>query len=606
MTKTILSKPALLVDLPEVGSIEAKFTYNFFTPDERTNETSNVYGSVGFTSTDIDLTTSTYTDNIATSNIQNETLRSFYGRNAVYPRFNRISITKPPVAIDRNLSINRTEVKGNIAREAALNVFGRVGVSIIDTTLDKTVYRILSGSFTSLERQETSSASRRILDAVINSIQPDGYRYTDTDMRQIKVSAIEETLQGLEFGFSFLPNVAGTIAAASLNSPKNVYADEVSSAQKTLNEVETKSVAESRPYVLRTTDYEADFNYINDSVNFVPTHKNNLIGYIIQKFGIRDDGTVDILSEKIDLNKNATSFIDPEIAYGRRYKYRVISLYACQFQMNQQVTSASGTEEDKVVTRYALFSSRGSDVSVVCEEYIAPPPPVDLAFRYRADNTGLNITWNFPINLQADIKKIQVFRRSSTSEPFQLLRMYDFDDSVVKTPDPEGTPEQFITRSLLPTTLHRDAEFTKNSKFIYAVCAIDAHGFTSNYSVQLEASYDRYRNRINTRVISRSDAPKPYPNIFLNRDTFVDTMKMSGYTRLNIYFDPEYIGITDANGNDQEHIVFNNSRGDDNSYKLLVVNTDFQQSQTLDIKINDSYVQAPVITPSTARVFRPT
>jgi len=606
MTETVISKPALLVDLPEVSSIEAKFVYNFFTPDERTNETSNVYGSVGFTSTDVDLTTSTYTDNIGTSNIQNETLRAFYGRNAVYPRFNRITITKPPVAIDRNLSISRTDIKGNVAREAALNVFGRVGVSIIDTTLDKTIYRILSGSITALQDQETSSASRRILDAVVNNIQPDGYRYAVSDMRQIKVSAVEETLRGLEFGFSFLPTVAGTVADASLSSPKNVYADEISSTQTELNEVEDQSVAGSRPYVLRTSDYEADFNFIDDAVIVSPTLKNNLIGYIIQKFGTRDDGTVDIFSEKLDLNPNTTSFIDPEIAYGRSYKYRVISLYACQFQMNQQVTTAFGTEEDKPVTRYALFASRGSDASVVCEEYIAPPPPVDLAFRYRADNTGLNITWNFPINLQADIKKIQVFRRSSTSEPFQLLRMYDFDDSVIKTSDPESVPERLITRSLLPTTLHRDTEFTKNSRFIYAVCAIDAHGYTSNYSVQLEASYDRYRNRINTRVISRSDAPKPYPNIFLNRDTFVDTMKMSGYTRLNIYFDPEYISITDATGDDQEHVVFNNNRGDDNSYKLLVVNTDFQQSQTLDIKINDSYVEPPVITPSTARVFRPT
>jgi hypothetical protein len=39
---------------------------------------------------------------------------------------------------------------------------------------------------------------------------------------------------------------------------------------------------------------------------------------------------------------------------------------------------------------------------------------------------------------------------------------------------------------------------------------------------------------------------------------------------------------------------------------LLIVNTDFQQGQVLNIKINDSYVQPPVITPSTARVFSPT
>jgi hypothetical protein len=218
----------------------------------------------------------------------------------------------------------------------------------------------------------------------------------------------------------------------------------------------------------------------------------------------------------------------------------------------------------------------------------------------------LNITWNFPVNLQRDIKKFQVFRRATTSEPFQLIKVYDFDDSVVKTPDPEQVPERLISRSILPTTLHHDTDFNKNSRFIYAICAIDARGLTSNYSVQLEATYDKYRNKINTQVISRSDAPKPYPNIFLNRDTFIDTMKMSGYTRLNIYFDPELITVNNADGIDLKHIQFNNNRGDDNTYKLMIVNTDFQQSQVLDIKINDSYVQPPVITPSTARVFSPT
>lgn len=605
MTNSVISKPALLVDLPEVRSIESKFIYNFFTPDERINETSNVYGSVGFTSTNIDLEGSNYADNIGTSNIQNESLRAFYGRNAIYPRFNRITITKPLIDIDRSLTIARTDVK-NVPREDTLNVFGRVGASIIDTELDKTVYSLLSGSIASPAAQETSSASQRILDAIVNSIQPDGYRYAATDARQGPVNTVEETLQGLSFGFSYLPNVAGTITEASLNSSKNVYVDEISSTRELLKSIEQTAVAGSRPYVLRTSDYEAGFNFINNRVESDLRLKNNLIGYIIQKFGTLTDGTLDIFSEKIVLNPNVTSFVDPDIAYGRRYKYRVIALYACQFQMNSQVSSGRGPEEDGVVTKYALFASRGADTTVICEEYIAPPPPVDLAFRYRADNTGLNITWNFPVNLQGDIKKIQVFRRRSTSEPFQLIRMYDFDDSAVKTPDPEGVPERLITRGLLPVTLHKDTEFNKNSKFIYAVCAIDAHGYTSNYSVQLEASYDRYRNKINTRVISRSDAPKPYPNIFLNRDTFIDTMKMSGYTRLNIYFDPEYVKITNAAGDDQSHIVFNNNRGDDNSYKLLIVNTDFQQSQTLDIKINDSYAQPPVITPSTARVFRPT
>jgi hypothetical protein len=273
--------------------------------------------------------------------------------------------------------------------------------------------------------------------------------------------------------------------------------------------------------------------------------------------------------------------------------------------MEQILTESGSAVDDRIIVRYVLFASRGTSVAVICEENIAPPPPVDLKFRYRADNTGLNITWNFPVNLQRDIKKFQVFRRRSTSESFQLIAVYDFDDSVVKSADPEQVPERLIRRSILPTTLHRDTSFDKNSRFIYAICAIDAHGLTSNYSVQLEASYDRYRNKINTRVISRSDAPKPYPNIFLNRDTFVDTMKMSGYTKLSIYFDPEVLTVTDDAGNDLQHILINRD-ADDNYYKLMIVNTDLQQSQVLDVKINKTYTTPPVITPSTARVFVPT
>jgi hypothetical protein len=605
--ESFISKPALLLDLPEVASISSEFNYNFFTADERVNTTSNAYGRTGFTSTTVDLSnTSTFTNNSATSNVTDVSLRSFYGRNAVYPRFVKVSIAKPPVEINHALTIKKEQIGDNVAREAASNTFGRIGVSVVDTSLDQTVYRLLSGSLSIPSPESTESASQLLIEAIKNSIQPDGYRYAKTDARQGASFAIENALQGLDFGFSYLPNVAGTIADASLNSTKNIYADEISSTRRELEDLQERAIANSRPYIIRTSDYEAEFNFVSDTRFGFETNKNVLIGYIVQKFELTSDGTVNSLKENIITTPSATSFLDPDVAYGRNYRYRVISLYACSFQVNQQITSPGSFEEDRTVTKYVLFASRGRDTSVICEEHITPPPPVDLRFRYRADNTGLSITWNFPVNLQRDIKKFQVFRRRSTSEPYQLLQVYDFDDSISKSADPENVPESLITRSLFPVTIHKDLGFTKNSRFIYAVCAIDAHGFTSNYSVQLEATYDRYKNKVNTKIISRSDAPKPYPNIFLNQDTFVDTMKMSGYTRLNVYFDPEYITVSNSMGVDQNHIVFNNDRGDDNIYKLLVVNTDFQQSKTLDMKINDSFVTPPVITPSTARVFKPT
>lgn len=602
MTETIISKPALLFDLPEVNNIRSKFVYNFFSADERVNESSDIYGSNGFTSTVISLENESYTSNISTTNITNSRLREFYGRTAVYPRFVQISFEKPNVKIDNTFSINLFNAR-QITRESSENVFGRVGVSIVDTALDTTAYTLLSGSSALSQDNTTESASSRIIDAIVNNIQPDGYRYSDTDARQTADNIIAESLKSLTYGFSYLPNIAGTIATASLDSPKNVYVDEIASTAAELSEIQTLTIADSQPYVLRTSDYEASFNYLNKAATWQENKpKNFLVGYIVQKSGISGDGVEQIFDEKIITSPIATTFLDANVAYGKRYRYKVLAIYACLFQMIQQ---AAG-EEDVVVTKYVLFASSGTDTSVLCEEFVAPPPPVDLAFRYRPNESNLIITWNFPLNLQLDIKKFQVFRRRSVLEPFQLIRVYDFDDSVLKSADPEGVPENLITRSLLPITMHRDAEFTKNSKFIYAICAIDAHGFTSNYSVQLEAAYDRYRNKITTRVISRSNAPKPYPNIYLNQDTFVDTMKMSGYTKLNIYFDPEYIQVADGNGVDRNHVLFSNTAGDDNTYKLMIVNTDFQQARTLDIKINDSYITPPVITPSTARVFRST
>jgi hypothetical protein len=362
------------------------------------------------------------------------------------------------------------------------------------------------------------------------------------------------------------------------------------------------------PFLIRLSDFDNNLKafdkvYLDASRANRVRLKNTLIGYIVQKFAINEDGTVKIYPEVVIDSPDKTTFIDPNVAYGVRYRYRVLCLVKSNFSA---VEYARGKSKNVIIS--SLFASNGSDAVVDCIDQVAPPPPVDLKFRYRADDTGLTITWNFPVNLQNDIVKFQVLRRKSVLEPYELIKEYDFDSSIVATFNPEAVPSQLTQKSLLPVTVHRDTEFTKDSKFIYTIVAIDAHGLSSNYSVQLEASYDRYRNKINTRLISPSDAPKPYPNIFINNDTFVDTMSMSGYSKLNIYFDPEYVKVTRANadGNivDLEHILFKDESGN-NVYKLMVTNTDFQVSRVLDIKINNVYAVEPVINVSTARVFNP-
>jgi hypothetical protein len=627
MIKTIISKPALLVDLPEVTGLTSKFVYNYFTPDERVNESPDSNGSETFLSTNVSLSaTENINYSVNTTNLTDD-VKAFYGRNAIFPRYVKIQFKSPTIEKSNEFSqlLSRRFERGLIARESAPNVFGRTGVAIVDTLLDKTIYSLLSGSAipTAETANEFDNTTARLIAAITDSIQPDGYRFASTDARAQASSNVEDVLQGIEFGFSIDTRIAADIANGSLNSTKNVYVDELSktvqsSGDEDLDNLQRQAIATTDPYIIRTSDFEENLPSLSDADaglfsntsrdnNSARRLKNFLIGYIVQKLSIRPDGTQNVIEEKVITSPSATTFLDASVAYGRRYRYNVVSVYACQFELDQQVKTGRGVFEDRRVVRTAFFTSKGMSTSVICEEVIAPPPPVDLKFRYRGDNLGLAVTWNFPVNLQRDIKKFQVFRRASTSEPFQLIKMYDFDDSVIRSSDPESIPQRLISRSILPTTIHYDTEFTKNSRFIYAICAIDAHGYTSNYSVQLEASYDRYRNKINTRVISRSDAPKPYPNIFLNRDTFVDTMKMSGYTRLNVYFNPDLITVFNTNGNDVEHIkYYDPDKGEDNTYKLMIVNTDFQQSQVLDIKINNSYAKPPIITPSSAKVFSPT
>ena len=80
-----------------------------------------------------------------------------------------------------------------------------------------------------------------------------------------------------------------------------------------------------------------------------------------------------------------------------------------------------------------------------------------------------------------------------------------------------------VYRMNIPMRSFRDFEFDKNKKFIYALACVDAHGLTSNYSVQMEISFNRRENKLVRKLISRSGAPKPYPNAYLNRDLFIDS-----------------------------------------------------------------------------------
>jgi hypothetical protein len=78
-------------------------------------------------------------------------------------------------------------------------------------------------------------------------------------------------------------------------------------------------------------------------------------------------------------------------------------------------------------------------------------------------------------------------------------------------------------------------------------------------------------------------APKAYPNMYLNRDTFVDTIRDSGHSRMHVVFNPEYLQVLDARGNDLKLL----KTGPDAIYKLSLINVDLESQKTVTIKLED-------------------
>ncbi|NBP57186.1 hypothetical protein EBU71_11770 [bacterium] len=225
-----------------------------------------------------------------------------------------------------------------------------------------------------------------------------------------------------------------------------------------------------------------------------------------------------------------------------------------------------------------------------------PPPPADFRVIWDYQRDMPMLTWNIPVNSQRDVKYFQIFKRLGINEPYQLIKVYDFNDSVTPLSLSEMS-EQFMEQTnvlnlrfpngtALPRTYYHDDDFNKDGSAIYTVACIDAHGYSSNYTVQFQVSFDKYGNKIITEAISQSGAPKAYPNFFIQKDAFVDSIRTSGTGKLQVIFNPEYLKVV-AQGQPPTDLGL--LKTDENSvYKLQLINIDLQQEQTVNIKLIDT------------------
>lgn len=633
MPLSLPSREVYTVDIPEIDDFTARFSYNFFTPDESVNDVGGVPEQ--FLIKD--------SGEIDADFVQFSTTRA--------PRFVEFTFTPKFVnSLGRTVDEEqiRTLVNGNpksefliaenldkIMSEDQFSSETFVSVNFHDGEINDKIYDLISGSIEQHALDEDIEpnshshyrAAKQLGALLPNHIKPHyltrhvsslqkstGARfYVEKDSldRVRNTSPASRSKQARKMTarngrgtqlrlqnkwFNRLNNVKMHVQINSklfsdvinrqIKNPNSPFGDDLHTLHRLSKTVQNN--ARARMSLLPT---EEDFKTIVPFVDIIvqkASHITNksqveIVGYLIDKTEITKEGNVIDHEPLIVNNPFSDRTVDYRVRYGSRYKYeiRVVALFS---------VPAIDDDTGDIALVKTLISSRPSNtVYANCVETEAPPPPSDLNFTFDYESEKLLIHWAFPPNAQRDVKKFQVFRRKSISEPFELMKMYDFDDSAKRFENREEPDPSLVEFLSSPALYWIDDDFIRTTpgiSYIYAVACIDAHGFTSNYSAQFKVGWDIFKNKLTKELISHSGAPKPYPNLYLERDTFVDTIRVSGvHTRkMNVYFNPEYYYLFDDN---DKRIPIFESKQRAGFYTLQILNLDNQKSDQIKIEIDD-------------------
>lgn len=588
------SKLIYVVDVPEIDDLKADFIYNFFVSDESVEEISGIPKNV--------LETPTSSGNVSFLN----TIKFKTPRYVLFQWSNKTPATTLSTDTKQNTGRLISDNINKIISESDFATLNYASVLFASPDIDTSSNLLVSGSFNlqTLDKVVNQEASpqmigRQLSDILFKKTSNDDFvlaslsnALTNGINSSTQTNGYFDLLKSVGTHVQISSKLLSDIVRQSAFNPFNQHNNALAELQKTAEQLQQHLVDIS----ILPTDEE--FKTLVPSIETqskVTTQTTDLrsaeiVGYIIEKHEIDAGGNTIQHDPIIIETANVTTAYDVRIKYNSTYVYSIKTIALYKLAATDKDTLVQGTIK-------ILVSSKPSTTLLVkCVETIVPPPPADISFIWNYETEKLNINWAFPSNSQRDIKKFQVFRRKTTSVPFELLRLYDFDDSAVKY-QTEQQPENLTQSDLTPVLSYIDDDFTKNSRYIYTLCSIDAHGMTSNYGVQFEVWFDVFKNRLRKALVSHSGAPKPYPNLYIQADAFVDTVKVSGNNakRMKLYFNPLCYKVKNDAGSIID-IVSTKQKG--GQYKISLFNLDNQTPQTVDVTIDDRSTPTNVVTVS--------
>ena len=621
------SSGVTLLNIPEPDKVSAKFIYNFYVRDERTNGGgSKAILNIGSPSQDAD----------------------FKARNGRFPRLIKLNFSpahfpkKDGMLQGIYKSLGRNAISRNkdlIHFEGPIASAMFSSMKLQDNQIDQSFYYALSSSisFFNIENDTSGRAKGDALSSKISAesafkpngeairdslsnMQAQGVSYAPTDVREEIASDAMQSVRFVSFSQNINNLIISNFVKSAIEDKSNIYEDELESTLDDAEVIQADAISANSPDTISADQYRVPvYTVYQESVpatSEMSAKYNEAsipIGFYVEKYEISqnpDGKTWDrithdpLIIEKYPRSSANVDIIDKDIKYGSSYVYTVKTVVLTRFEA--LLRDGAGSIEDQMVVAVIMAASEGLTVQVNCTENIPPEAPGNMSFKYDYNGDNLLLFWEEGTNPQRDVVRYQIFRRRSIKFPFTLLKEYDFDHSTSKVQPVEKAPDELIIKMPAARKMFRDIEFSKDSTFIYAIASVDARGLTSNYSSQHEISFDVTRNKLRTKLISKRDAPKAYPNLYLNEDMFVDTMTDSGHTRLRVFFDPEYYDIFEmiqlgnstnktsrrfkrsSNSSKSKSLSIKNSLGlIGNNYKIQIINVDRQLSKLININISD-------------------
>ena len=576
MSSILPSSPVYMLNLPDNYTLNCHFEYRYYTIDEQRDDTnSNIYTSADYISSfgsprkmvlEFDSADSLSTDDV------------------IGAAFAQAEYSEEIFSAD---NIKR------LTSELMLQSSGYTKLTTQTPTVQSYITAHGSGEAVNMIEaffRGASSVSNASLfnDIAANlSVSNEVYLNSSTGM---PVTAGGQTVSDLALQNFISTSYIHDIIEASAHDPFSAHGESLSKDLSSLKSTQVRQRKIVSPLVVNLDEYSIMVDPLElskDPLDGTGIEGLGVVGYIILKYEVGD--TSDEAKPAIAItNRLQTTFDDYNVKYGAAYRYDLHPLCILRYK--------DGSTYEHIF----LVGTEAKTVEVPAVENI--PPETIESIQFDWDGSNLNIRWSMPMGQTndsggpiGDIKGYQIFVRSTIDEPFTLKKMMLFYDGLDSFTSRENYGSKLTNYNYAPTQY--TCAIDPDTEYIFSMCAIDAHGNSSNLSPQYSVKLDSYRNQLDVGFISFKGAPKQYPNFLMSDKIFLDALKVSGTNKISVYYNPEYNEVEFDPGSSLPAVTYpvtNHVETDSGgkaihpSYRIQMINVNTQSDEILDIFLPNS------------------